>query len=368
MDNDELNQEIHKLISLLVKQHVRSWYTELSQDEQLFNLLKELTNEIHAKLAGRAQVVDWEAFAVESLPELVLLHLQDFNRATERCRTNQNFATSFIDQHSHIGVIDEQAYLTHVSDGLLTILLPYDDLINDVAYSFTRELLADLLLRDVVDRLSEPWFWDEMILKFIEQRNKKSHGSWSEVLLSISDRIMAFVRTTTWTARRSLYDTAIPSIIEELLRPSELPLGKMLLSDVVLPIADLLVGDTILQRMRKGLRRSLNNASLTKVVRLTHHILFPDGQPSPTRVIPSLTEQEDNRARVAQALPIAFPFLAHKSVNKVLIFKLLDALLGTIFPELKTRSPQQLKDKVIAIVNADREAGGEGGIGSFTRS
>ena len=40
----------------------------------------------------------------------------------------------------------------------------------------------------------------------------------------------------------------------------------------------------------------------------------------------------------------------------------MDCVLGTIFPELKIRSPQQLKEKAIAILDADREAGGAGGI------
>lgn len=357
MNDLTLDDEIHRLISLLLKQHVRPWYNNITQDEQLFAAFERLVNDVNLRLAGRVQGVDWENFVLHRIFEVILVHLEDFNRAAERRNSSQSLEAVFLAKEEHLGIHDEQAYLSLVVDGLLTILLPSEELVSEVAYGFTRELLADLILADLIDRLCEPWFWDELVQKLMRRRTGPGAGAG---LLNSAKSILSWFSPPS-SINQSLYDTAIPKIIAQLAVPSRY-LFKHVFIDYILPSADLFFGHHWLSKLRDALRRDLTKSSMARIVAFTRMILFPDDLPSPARVVPTEVEQSELRHFVEEQCPVPFPWFRNKAINKVLLFKIMDCVLGTIFPELKIRSPQQLKEKAIAILDADREAGGAGGI------
>lgn len=404
----ELALEIRQLISLLIKQHVRVWYTKLTQDEELFEHFHNLTDHVRTTLSGRAQAVDWQQFFLGRIPGIILRHLEDFNLATDRCRANLPLEGAFLALQSHSGIENQETYLMNVADALVVILLPENDLTSDLVYGFVRELLSDLVLKTVIERLSEAWFWDEVILKMhhnISARcsmekdrgwralSRKSFWTswWSTIRHSWSSRgesfetgdksrnlFSALSSLFNWDllvlgpikrrmAGQSLYDTAFPRIFEELLKPTEWSLLKPTFISFILPLLDLLHGDRILHKAKDALEGKLSDASLTIMVRIARKILFPNDEPSPSRIIPSEVAQEALRRQLSEILPanMNIPFFRSKQINKQLLFNILDALLGTLFPELVRRSPQQLKEKVIRIRQANLEATGSGGISTI---
>lgn len=407
IQEDELgvSNEIRALLNLLVRQHVKSWYADLSQDEQLFREFEDISSHIQKTLSGRVRAVDWPLVLNTALPDLVLRHLQDFNIAADRSRGDHSLEDAFLSLQGHQGISDQDSYLMHVADALLVILLPENDLLSEVAYSISREVMSDLVLRAIVDRLSEPWYWDELLLKcskqyqnLIAQEKVNFSRRATSVFASIKrslmkslihwhpgtvvvDRAQSPKSKDKWTylqhpaktfemfteqlkSRASIYDTAFPSILLEFTRPSNWAFAKASFFGVLLPLIDILLGEELSHAMTRSTRSAISHNSLAQMIQLARHILFPDDKPSPGRVVPSLSEQVALHAALQQALPsgVEIPFFSSKLINKVLIYKILDNILGTVFPELLKRSPEQLKEKIVHIRQANVEAEGSGGI------
>lgn len=400
----ELGLEIRQLISLLINQHVRAWYTKLTEDEDLFLHFHGLTEHIRSTLAGRAQTVNWEHFFLETIPQLILQHLENFNLAQHRSRANFPLEAAFLNLQTHDGIEDQDTYLMNIADALVVTLLPDDDLHSDLSYAFIREMLADLVLKTVIERLSEPWFWDEIMLKVYfklhDNTLENKDCSWWKIIAGITSHGLQHLRSWLksespakdrgkvasiayacfdWdfpsfgnlmhhkTTTQSLYETPIPELMHELLRPSDWPLLKSACTFFFLPAVDLFAGDQIMQRIRFGLRKSLSHTSVAVMVSLSRKILFPNNEPLPSRIIPSDTEQVILHTQVQSILPTGMniPFFSSKQINKQLLFNILDTLLGTLFPELLRRSPEQLMENAKRIRQANMEASGNGGISTI---
>ena len=75
----------------------------------------------------------------------------------------------------------ESLYLKLIAAGILAILLPTEDLESDCERSLVREILSGMILRNVVDKLSEPYIIHELITKVLEMlRAPKSAPGASE--------------------------------------------------------------------------------------------------------------------------------------------------------------------------------------------
>lgn len=61
----------------------------------------------------------------------------------------------------------ERLYLKLLSSGILAVLLPTEDLQSNCERTFIREILSDLVLWNVVDKLSQPWLLYEIIPKIL---------------------------------------------------------------------------------------------------------------------------------------------------------------------------------------------------------
>lgn len=404
-DQSEIGREVHALLSLLVKQHVKSWYVELSQNEDLFQYFDGLTEHINRTLNLRVGAVLWDDFILRTLPEMVLRHLEDFNIALDRSRTDLCLTAAFENLQSHVGVANQEEYLMHIADALLIVLLPENDLMSEVAYSFAREVLADLVLETVIERLSEPWFWEENLLRLFESLRTRFATwpfDWLQGIRSVCasavrrifrtaprpcvsvkeseltekpeidfivsgiasgpslyDRILRSVR-----ARSSIYESAVPGIVHQLAKPSSYPFLKAISDTLLLPLIDVLYGQQIIKHARTFTEDMISHSSFASLVRFARAVLFPNDEPSASRVTPTSVQQAATRAEIAEILPdgVNLPFLESKQINKILLFKILDALLCTIFPELQKRSPEQLREVVARIRQANVEAEGSGGI------
>lgn len=404
-----LQEEIQHLISLLIKQHIRSWYSGFSQNQELFDHFVTLTDQIHDTLSGRVQSVEWRPFFSDRIPQIFLRHVTDFNIARDRTTQDVSLDEAFQQIQTHRGILHESRYLEDIADSLLICLLPENELMSDVAYCFTRELLSDLVLKTVIDRLSQPWFWDEIMLKSSAANKSRLHQKRRSIYQFIAElpsrgfallrdiyRYNSFsilgncnatsrhekiseaasFRLPNWTrlartlvgqypAGDSIFALWIPQILSELLRPSECTSVQVFLP-ICLTILDAIYGDRLVHAFNTRLHVFLSHTSLARMVKVCRIVLFPNDEPSTSRINPTVEQQMDLQQEVIKGLPagVVFPFYNSKVINKILLFQVLDALLGTIFPELQRRTPEQLKEKVARIRLANQEAAGNWGIAS----
>lgn len=404
MPSDELKDQVHVLAKLLIEEHVAVWYNVLTDDQELLESLTGLTETLYLQIAERCESVDWQPLLEDKLPREVLRFLEDHNTASDRRLANQTVEESFLELCDHPGRQDEQKYLTDIADGLLVLFLPIEDLSSGVAYSFVRELLADLVLKLLVQRLSAPWFLDTLVLEQTAKRGLQKRqllerlagyadpanlvevlssavnaglrqlGRWSHRLMSTNSQSDKHAKDDA-NGQSSLYDTVLYDIVEAAIRPSFGPLARGFLSSTALPGLDLLCGSKAVTLLRSELQSLATRASATKAARLLTDILFPNGKPSPPMIIPSIAQQAELRAAVEQLFTIPasrftsewrleLPFWSSKECNKVLLFRLLDLLLVELLPELGRRTPSELKSMRMRVRQADLEAQGVAGIGS----
>ncbi|ORY83085.1 PXA domain-domain-containing protein [Protomyces lactucae-debilis] len=382
---EQLRDELKQLLRLLGKQYIRSWYTGISKNEDFFPLLEELVDELFVKVCERSDGADWDEFLHQIVPALLLRHLEDFNTAVDRQYAEQSFAEAFYEVNGlHDGVVSQSAYLMRVADGLLSVLLPYEELVSDVGYAFVRELLSDVLLALYSERLSDVYFWDDLLIKLL-----RKPMATDEQPKSIFGRVHDWASTTgpELFARGSevyqsinaqhapgqleaavLSETALTRIIAAVLTPSFSHLSLGLITHLVVPLVDMWRGAAIRSLLSDFITRQTSSAALTRHAQWLNHFLFPNGQPSPSRVVPTEDTQAILRITAKEELVLDIPFFSDKQVNKVLLFRLLDAAITTLLPELARQTPEQIRKKRIMIHQADSEAFGLGGISSIYRT
>jgi hypothetical protein len=378
---EQLRDELKTLLSLLSQQYIRSWYSGLSKDEEIFDLLQGLVDDLFVKVCERSESVDWHGFIHEVVPAILLKHLEDFNRAQERQHADQTFAEAFNEANGmHDGAVDQSAYLMRVADSLLCVLLPYEELVSDVAYAFVRELLSEVLLTLYSERLSDVYLWDQVLIKLL-RKPSNNYGS-------TFDKIHGFVMCTIpklaakvsplWNAvnrqhqqlpvgSSTLSETALTRILHSFLVPSCPSLWLSMVMHLCVPVADMWRGPAIRSLLSSFVQSQMTSAALTRHAQWLTHFLFPDGKPSPARIVPSEETQIHLRLMATNDLMLDVPFFSDKQVTKVLLFRLLDAAMTTLLPELARQTAEQIKQKRIMIHQADNEAFGLGGISSITQ-
>ncbi|BFZ54368.1 hypothetical protein PYCC9005_001403 [Savitreella phatthalungensis] len=363
-EHDELKAEVQLLAGLLVEQHVAGWYDALTDDRQLLAQLTELTETLYAQVAERSNSVAWQQFIEEKIPREIVRFLQDFNAASERRLPHQTHEDAFLELCDHSGRQNPECYRADIADGLLVLFLPFEDLSSDVAYSFLRELLADLVLRALIDRLSQPWFIDSLLLRL----HSRHMPSWRQ---SIGFCLSRLWNAKMWAAVptqsnnrdvKSLYETFIFDIIGTALARCVSPLIHALLISMVFPAIDLVCGNSLVTYIQQTIRTMTERATMTRAARFCRALLFPDGRPMPMAEPPDEEEQASLRSRVEALIGIDMPFWSSAACNAVLLLRIFDLLLAELLPELTRRTPSELRKMRVRVQQADIEAQGLAGI------
>lgn len=101
---------------------------------------------------------------LQDVPEVLRRHYTDYRQATQKVNTayapNQTIESIFHGLQPHFALRDgeesEKEYLRQLADELLQILLPESEYQSDCVRWLVREILACLVLRSVVEILTEP--------------------------------------------------------------------------------------------------------------------------------------------------------------------------------------------------------------------
>ncbi|KAK4057098.1 hypothetical protein OIO90_001998 [Microbotryomycetes sp. JL221] len=183
-----LDPFILDLIALVCREHVLTWYSNISRDpdrafiQQITALLVHVIQALEVRLAQ----TDLVALIVIDLPTLFEQHVRDFDEAVYKSRsavahnlTRDNvfdllqphiaISTSKIDGEMETTV--DKTYLRALVDNLLTLLLPPHDLKSDTERTIVREIMVNILLGSVFTRVAQPWFWHSLIIKLVDPRS-----------------------------------------------------------------------------------------------------------------------------------------------------------------------------------------------------
>ncbi|KAF9085608.1 hypothetical protein BGX29_001853 [Mortierella sp. GBA35] len=160
----DLDAEAYHFLALLVRDFIQTWYSTFSSDPQLVTSVVNVVIQIARELERRSQEVDWVGLLLLDVPEVLRRHYVDYRQATQKLETayapNQTIESIFHGLQPHFALQDgeesEKEYLRQLADELLRILLPRAEYESDCVRWLIREIVACLVLRSLVEILTEP--------------------------------------------------------------------------------------------------------------------------------------------------------------------------------------------------------------------
>lgn len=168
----KVNEELSKIIALLLRDFISMWYDSLTNDQEFYleiiQTIATLTQEIERRLLR----VEWVTLFVHDLPKILKTHLQDYRTCCTKLGTayapDKSLEELFYGMQPHAALLSpdaEKEYMRRISEILVDTLIPENELQSDGVRVLIREILCNTVLLMLMDTLSEPNFWNELILK-----------------------------------------------------------------------------------------------------------------------------------------------------------------------------------------------------------
>ena len=170
------HKEAQKIIQLLMKDFIRSWYLDLTNDIEFLEDVQKVLEHVALEVNVRVQQMNMEQVVVELL-ELILPYLEVLNKAG--CRSyngglelfdviNNKCLKEFeanpkVAHYALRSASSERLHYRQALDAILQTAFPPEYARCDVAGMFVRELLLKNLIEPLFDLLCEPAFLYETI-------------------------------------------------------------------------------------------------------------------------------------------------------------------------------------------------------------
>ncbi|KAF3931098.1 hypothetical protein ABW20_dc0106992 [Dactylellina cionopaga] len=355
----KVDLQLYGFVSIIVRDFVQSWYQKITPDHEFVDEIVLVIAHYTLSLEQRIRQLDLETLLLEEAPTLLDNHVKDYRVALERQSSAlYPYATVneiFHSMQPHPALISspesERLYLKMLGSGVLAALAPPEDLQSDCERLLVREILSNMVLWNVVDRLSEPFMIFELITKIVNAlaaptkvkpavvthakstelmsilqseppESTKSHGNPDQPLLrTISSTALTylehaytFVTTTVIVAKHA--SASLMSLWKE--PPRELPKRRKpilklsvwkalvtllsldrrqpwLLGSIQLaskPLTEQPPGSLIDNYLSHIFQQAvLNEATLIKILSIARNALFPNGSLAPPRTYPTEDEK-----------------------------------------------------------------------------
>ncbi|KAH3671806.1 hypothetical protein WICMUC_004564 [Wickerhamomyces mucosus] len=180
----EFNNSCDKLIDFIIKDFVQSWFQSISSDQSFPNEIKLQIKSIINQLEIRVSKIDATKLLIFDLLPLFTKHFQTFVNAEESIVGENNLSGSIdldlkiakeydINRKLHRNIslksndIESQLrkYSREIIGKVLNYLLPPDE-DSQLLTILIREILSQTILSSVFQMLTDPDYWNQLIIKF----------------------------------------------------------------------------------------------------------------------------------------------------------------------------------------------------------
>ncbi|KAG2123573.1 PXA domain-containing protein [Suillus clintonianus] len=174
----ELNAEAYDFLALALRAFVNTWWTKITRYDKEF--LPEITIVLMTVLRTfetRMISTDFSLFTFSVAPALITQHYRDYRHAASKVSTSYAMGGAvplphlFHQLQPHVaispeGKIDEE-YFRQAFDHVLKLCLPPQDYAPEVERYIVREIILKVLVKDVIPRVTQPWFIQRTILDLL---------------------------------------------------------------------------------------------------------------------------------------------------------------------------------------------------------
>ncbi|KAI5288686.1 hypothetical protein KEM52_001063 [Ascosphaera acerosa] len=188
--SNKVDLQLYALLAIIVKEYIDTWYSKITPDTTLTDEIVRLVAHCTRAIEQRIRNVDVNALLLDEVPALLENHIQAFRTATETSATGPNtfrFRTVYhtLNPHPAFSPVPNNAppttsgcsptatqrerecqYRQLLSQAVLAVLLPTEDLENAPLRTILADILADLILGGVIaDRLCQEYFVYQYLAK-----------------------------------------------------------------------------------------------------------------------------------------------------------------------------------------------------------
>lgn len=405
--NLRADAEVYALVGLVVRQFVDSWHGKITEEREFLVQVAIAIGQVAQGLAKRCEKLEMDEVLLDGIPSVILTHIRDIELARERLENDsvpyKGIEEAFMSVHGHPAMNsreDEQLFVKVLAKGLTVALLDDSAVKSQCASSLVTSIISDIGIKNLTEKLSEPWMIYEIftnsILATLSPAKKQEMASPSPAKAS-------FERTKFLDQVKGLYVKAIQGFASaiasgakalELVLPyygSSYGAGIPVAQRTVFPMITGLLGlnkrkplltnliyglsvplrapGTILARLSTGavsgtINKHINIKVVETILQNARRVVFPnDGPMGPPRIIPNPQQQLEIKVRTRQVMLDVIPdgvvstvlggaeecvdhFLGifeNKTINKHLVYRLLDYLVLALVGELGELTPSQLK-------------------------
>ncbi|OJD26714.1 hypothetical protein ACJ73_01905 [Blastomyces percursus] len=173
--SNDVDLQLYALIAIIIKEFVYAWYSKITPDHTFTDEVIQIIAHCTRALEQRLRQVDVDALVLDEIPSLIEAHIVVYHTL------NPHPALSPVPEASDGTAIAEQqkretVYRQLLAQGVLAVLLPTEDLENVYLRTLVGDILADMILGELVgDKASEgPFIW-EILTRLITVIKRDGH-------------------------------------------------------------------------------------------------------------------------------------------------------------------------------------------------
>jgi hypothetical protein len=176
----ELTDEVYDVIALGLRAFVIPWWSKISRyDKEFLPDITRIVAGVVRAVDARVECTDLSLLLLCHVPAIVTQHYRDHRSAAAKLATSYasggaaSLPQLFHQLQPHMalspdGRIDTD-YFRQVVDHVLKVCLPDDDYQPDAERFIVREIIINVVLNDIIPKVTQPWFIQRALLDLLEQ-------------------------------------------------------------------------------------------------------------------------------------------------------------------------------------------------------
>ncbi|KAJ1960160.1 hypothetical protein IWQ62_004333 [Dispira parvispora] len=193
-----VNHALDDLVDLVIRDFLHSWYHDFTADEEFADEIRRTLAHALRTLETRLRRLSLPDL-VEDVVRIVTSHFRDYRQCVDKAGTNyggvQELDDLFHSVQPHPALqlpLTEVRYFRRLTDRLLAYILPAEEYATPTVQYLVREILTNVVWKALLNTLSDPCTWYELVVKLVIQRRTLDIGHFTPEL-----RWVGMVQSTT---------------------------------------------------------------------------------------------------------------------------------------------------------------------------
>ncbi|KAL2350907.1 PXA domain-containing protein, partial [Cryomyces antarcticus] len=186
--SNEVDLQLYALIAVVAKEFVHGWYSNITPDHTFVDEIVRIIAHCTRALEQRLRKADLEALLLDEIPDAITAHVHAYGVSRQSLHPGRFTSDPRLTYHTlrphpalspnpvetdPVTVLEQQqneaAWRRLLVEGILTVLLPTEDLENGCLRTLVTEVLSEMVIGNgIAGKACEGWLLWEAITKLVE--------------------------------------------------------------------------------------------------------------------------------------------------------------------------------------------------------